>query len=162
MPIFKNVRIKMANGKTRLQRAQVLKSGKLKFVKNLSSSSSRKRSTSSKRKNTPAKRSANRRKVSKTGKSKMLRTVGLVGAAEDIAWGFVGFNVLGKTVGALPMTRVIQGVAGHALDRRGKRRLVDGVLDLVTIWLSTGSLLGNGFGGGGAGVRSALSKITFL
>jgi len=34
MPKFKNVRIKMANGKTRLQRAKVLASGKLKFVKN--------------------------------------------------------------------------------------------------------------------------------
>jgi len=31
---FKNIRIKMANGKSRLQRAQVLRSGKLKFVKN--------------------------------------------------------------------------------------------------------------------------------
>jgi len=34
MPKFKNIRIKMANGKTRLQRAKVLASGKLKFVKN--------------------------------------------------------------------------------------------------------------------------------
>jgi len=34
MPRFKNIRIKMANGKSRLQRAQVLASGKLKFVKN--------------------------------------------------------------------------------------------------------------------------------
>jgi len=34
MPRFKNVRIKMANGKSRLQRAQILRSGKLKFVKN--------------------------------------------------------------------------------------------------------------------------------
>jgi len=34
MPKFKNVRIKMANGKSRLQRARVLASGKLRFVKN--------------------------------------------------------------------------------------------------------------------------------
>jgi len=34
MPKFKNVRIKMANGRTRLQRARVLASGKLRFVKN--------------------------------------------------------------------------------------------------------------------------------
>jgi len=34
MPRFKNVRIKMANGRHRLQRAQILASGKLKFVKN--------------------------------------------------------------------------------------------------------------------------------
>jgi len=31
---FKNIRIKMANGKSRIQRAKVLASGKLKFVKN--------------------------------------------------------------------------------------------------------------------------------
>jgi len=34
MPKFKNIRIKMANGKTRLQKARVLASGKLRFVKN--------------------------------------------------------------------------------------------------------------------------------
>jgi len=34
MPRFKNIRIKMANGKSRIQRAQILRSGKLKFVKN--------------------------------------------------------------------------------------------------------------------------------
>jgi len=34
--VFKFIRIKMANGKTRLQKAKVLASGKLKFVKNTS------------------------------------------------------------------------------------------------------------------------------
>ncbi len=42
---FKNIRIRMKNGKTRLQRVKVLKSGKFKFVKNLT-----KGKTSSKRK----------------------------------------------------------------------------------------------------------------
>jgi len=32
---FRNIRVKMANGKSRIQRAQVLASGKLKFVKNI-------------------------------------------------------------------------------------------------------------------------------
>jgi len=32
--VFRNIRIKMANGKTRIQKAKVLASGKLKFVKN--------------------------------------------------------------------------------------------------------------------------------
>ena len=35
MPRFKNIRVKMANGKSRTQRAMVLASGKLKFVKNI-------------------------------------------------------------------------------------------------------------------------------
>jgi len=34
MPKFKNIRVKMANGRTRIQRARVLASGKLRFVKN--------------------------------------------------------------------------------------------------------------------------------
>jgi len=34
MPRFRNIRVKMANGRSRIQRAQVLASGKLKFVKN--------------------------------------------------------------------------------------------------------------------------------
>jgi len=32
--VFRNIRIKMANGKFRIQKAKVLASGKLKFVKN--------------------------------------------------------------------------------------------------------------------------------
>ena len=105
-----------------------MKSGKLKFVKNLTTS----------RKSNPKKRSASKRSVTNTGnnKSKMFRTISATGALEDIAWGFVGFNVLGQSVAALPLIRTIQGVQGHVLDRRGTRRLVDGVLDLITIWVS--------------------------
>lgn len=130
MPTFKNIRIPMRNGKTRLQRVQVLKSGKLKFVKNLTTS----------RKSNPKKRSASTRSVRKTAnKGKMFRTISATGALEDIAWGFVGFNILGQSVAALPMVRTIQGIQGHVLDRRGKRRLVDGILDLITIWVSRAS-----------------------
>jgi len=35
MPRFRNIRVKMQNGKSRIQRAMVLRSGKLKFVKNV-------------------------------------------------------------------------------------------------------------------------------
>jgi hypothetical protein len=38
---FRNIRVRMKGGKTRIQRAKVLASGKLKFVKNLSRSRSR-------------------------------------------------------------------------------------------------------------------------
>jgi len=58
MPKFKNVRIKMANGKSRLQRAQVLASGKLKFVKNKARSAGR----SVKRRASTTKRRVTRRK----------------------------------------------------------------------------------------------------
>jgi len=53
MPTFKNIRVKMRGGKSRLQRVQVLASGKYKFVKNLTKGKKRAtkstRSSSSKR-----------------------------------------------------------------------------------------------------------------
>jgi len=48
MPTYKNIRIKKRGGGTRLQRVQVLASGKYKFVKNLSKSSTSKTKTKKK------------------------------------------------------------------------------------------------------------------
>ncbi len=50
MPTFKNITIRMKNGKTRKQRVQVLKSGKFKFVKNLKKGSSSKNKSKNKSK----------------------------------------------------------------------------------------------------------------
>jgi len=61
MPKFRNIRVKMANGKSRIQRAQVLASGKLKFVKNKARSAGR----SIKRRASTAKRRVTRRKASR-------------------------------------------------------------------------------------------------
>lgn len=157
------VRIKTGKGgKTRLQRVRVNAKGQWKFLKNIITRATpkQKRAKSSARR---AKRGNPSRSVNRTAKSKMLRTMSLEGGVEDIAWGFIGFTVLGKTATALPMTRAVQGLAGHALDRRGKARLVPAILDLITLWLAGG--FGNGrkgFGGGGAGVRRQLAKISFL
>jgi len=123
MPTYKNIRIKMKNGKTRLQRVQVLASGKYRFVKNLV-----------KGKSTPTKkRSAS--KVSSVGnKGKMFRTLGTKGALEDFAWGFGGLTLMG--VGnpvALPAIRLVQGVQGHVFNRTGKGRLVYALIDLVDL-----------------------------
>lgn len=59
MPKFKNIRVKMANGKSRIQRAQVLKSGKLKFVKNIG----RKTKSGAKRAGKAVKRHITKRKT---------------------------------------------------------------------------------------------------
>jgi len=124
MPTYKNIRIKMKNGKTRLQRVQVLASGKYKFVKNLATavkSKAKSRSTS--------------KKVSNVGnKGKMFRTLGTKGALEDFAWGFGGLTLMG--VGnpvALPAIRLVQGVQGHVFNRTGKGRLVYALIDLVDL-----------------------------
>ncbi len=158
MPTFKNIRIKMKNGKTRLQRVQVLASGKYKFVKNTKSRSSktsrpRKASKSLKR------RSSKSRNVRKTGKGKMFRNIGAVGAAEDVAWGFMGFQLLGRTPAALPMTRTIQGITGYVLNRRGKARAIYGVLDLISLWLSGGMGTTRVMGGPGGIVQQFSSAL---
>ena len=133
---FKNIRVPVGKtGKTRLQRVQVLKSGKFKFVKNLKKGSGSQRSKT--------KRSSSKRtgKVRNTAKGMLFRTVSGVGALEDVGVGFIGFTVLGKTPAALPITRTLQGLAAHAMDRRGKRHAVQGIIDLLTLWLA------GGFGG---------------
>ncbi|MBA7531859.1 hypothetical protein ES705_24083 [subsurface metagenome] len=63
MATFKNIRIKMKGGKTRLQRVKVFKSGKYRFVKNLGSKA--KKSTPKSVKSTVTKRRKNKMAKSK-------------------------------------------------------------------------------------------------
>ncbi|MBA7637893.1 hypothetical protein ES703_45542 [subsurface metagenome] len=115
----------MKNGKTRMQRVQVLASGKYKFVKNLAKGS--KATTKSGRKTSP-------RKTSNMGKGKMFRTLGTTGALEDFAWGFGGLALMGaNNPVALPAVRLVQGVQGHVFNRVGKGRLVYALIDLADL-----------------------------
>jgi len=128
MPTYKNIRISMKNGKTRLQRVRVLASGKYKFVKNLATKGKK---TSLKQ----TKRSASS-KVSNVGKNsgKMFRTLGAKGALEDFAWGFGGLALMGASNPvALPAIRLVQGVQGHVFGRTGKGRLVYALIDLADL-----------------------------
>ncbi len=130
MATYKNIRIPKRGGGSRLQRVQVLASGKYKFVKNLKKSASK-----------------TKKKVRKMAKKKNYRSrakgvigkYGMTGLAEDAAIGYFGSQVLmgmGYPLeSALPMTRVIQGIAGKALNRRGKGRLEHGVIDLIDVYL---------------------------
>jgi len=64
---------------------------------------------------------------------------GMIGIAEDTAIGYLGSQVL-MSMGyplesALPMTRVVQGLAGKTLNRRGKGRLEHGIIDLLDVYL---------------------------
>ncbi|GAH98209.1 unnamed protein product [marine sediment metagenome] len=126
MPTFKNIRIKMKNGKTRLQRVQVLASGKYKFVKNI---------VKGKGKTTSKGKSRSASKVSNVGnKGKMFRILGTKGALEDFAWGFGGLTLMGvDNPVALPAIRLVQGVQGHVFNRTGKGRLVYALIDLVDL-----------------------------
>jgi len=136
MATYKTIRVKMKNGKTRSQRVQVLANGKYKFVKNTSRKSSTKRKTPSRRRKTTV---AKRKKSYSSRAKGVIGKYGMVGIAEDAAIGYVGSQVL-MGMGypletALPMTRVVQGVAGKALNRRGKGRLEHGVIDLIDVYL---------------------------
>jgi len=73
---FKNIKIKKKGGGTRMQRVQVLKSGKFKFVKNTKKGGGKK---STKRKSTTRKKSTTKKKTTKkrtTTKSKGSGNVG--------------------------------------------------------------------------------------
>jgi len=59
MPTYKNIRIKKRGGGTRLQRVQVLASGKYKFVKNLTKSSNK---STTKKKKSGSKSMANKKR----------------------------------------------------------------------------------------------------
>ena len=132
MPTFKNIRIKMRGGKTRLQRVQVLASGKYKFVKNIAP-----RGKTSKKVKTVKSRSRSASSKGKNmgkGNSKMFRTLGVTGAVEDFAWGFGGLILMGaNNPVALPAVRLVQGVQGHVFNRVGKGRMVYALIDLADL-----------------------------
>lgn len=130
MPTFKNIRIKKRGGGTRLQRVQVLASGKYKFVKNLGSKAKK-----SVKKAKTRKRSASKKgKSMAKGNSKMFRTLGAKGAIEDFAWGFGGLTLMGvDNPVALPAVRLVQGIQGQVFNRTGKGRLVYALIDLADL-----------------------------
>ncbi|GAI64187.1 unnamed protein product [marine sediment metagenome] len=77
---------------------------------------------------------------------KLLGNYGASGLLEDAAIGYFGTQVVMQMgypmESAMPMTRVIQGAAGHALGRRGKGRLAYAVIDLIDVYLiKQGALL---------------------
>ena len=137
MPTYKNIRIRMKNGKTRLQRVQVLASGKYRFVKNVASRARKAVSKARKPKRRVTRSSGkSRRKTTVAKKGSFFGNLSGVGMVEDAAWGYFGLKLLGNTSSSLPTVRVIQGVAGHALGRRGKGRLVYGLIDLLDVYLA--------------------------
>jgi len=75
----------------------------------------------------------------------------------DAGWGLAGLTLLGKNnPGALPVTRIIQGLAANTVfpNMGGKRRLIYGILDYLDLWLAGGS----GFQGGN-GTQASLHQI---
>mgnify|MGYP001406814875 FL=1 len=137
MPTYKNITIPKRGGGTRKQRVQVLASGKYKFVKNLKKKARKAVSKARKPKRRVTRSSGrSRRKTTVAKKGSFFGNLSGVGMVEDAAWGYFGLKLLGNTSSSLPTVRVIQGVAGHALGRRGKGRLVYGLIDLLDVYLA--------------------------
>jgi len=72
--------------------------------------------------------------------------MGIKSIAMDVAWGWGGYNLLGKTPLALPTARIAQGVAAHAFGLPGKRRLIYGLLDYLSVYMSPRNGNGNMLG----------------
>ena len=132
MPTYKNIRVPKRGGGTRLQRVQVLASGKYKFVKNLKKSGKKKSNPKNYRKK--AKR-VGKKAVRRVAKGKFFKNMSLVGFAEDLAWGYGGMYIFGADASGLATARLVQGIQGHALNRRGKARLMFAIADLIDLWL---------------------------
>jgi len=79
--VIRNIRIKMANGKTRIQKALVLRSGKLKFIKNTSKAVHRhaKRAAKGAHKRIKSRKSSKRRSAPKRNNSKRSTNRSVVG-----------------------------------------------------------------------------------
>jgi hypothetical protein len=95
------------------------------------------------RKKTKAITRTRKRNVRKTAKRKngISFTSGMKaqGLLLDAGWGLVGLSLLGRNnPGALPVTRIIQGLAANTVfpNMGGKRRLVYGLLDYLDLWLA--------------------------
>ena len=132
-PGVHNVRIKGQG----MRRVRVNAKGQWKFLKSKKKKSSNPSRKKSKKRNPSKKRTYRRsaKKVYKTAKGKFFKNLGMVGFAEDLAWGYVGMSLLGANASGLATARVIQGIQGHALGRRGKQRLIYGLIDLIDLWL---------------------------
>jgi len=79
----------------------------------------------------------------------------------DAGWGLVGLTLLGKNnPGALPVTRIIQGLAANTVfpNMGGKRRLVYGLLDYLDLWLARG-VGGQGVSLGGGAQRGSIQNL---
>lgn len=96
-------------------------------------------------------------------KPKLFRTISGIGALEDLGVGLAGgilFRTMGFGANAVPATRIVQGIAGVGMDRRGKRHLVQGTIDFVDNWLL--DVLGHGVGSSLSGPPSINGLIAPL
>lgn len=108
---FKQIRVKMRGGKSRLQRVQVLASGKYKFVKNLTKSKSRPRARHNPKRKTVRRMARRKRRRSKRSFTIPLApTLAIAGQfvrAGESGWSVVDHLMAGNINGAISDARGI-------------------------------------------------------
>jgi len=165
--VFRNIRIKMANGKTRIQKAKVLASGKLKFVKNTARSVKRhaKRGASHvkhriKRRKSSKSRAPVRRNNSKRSTNRSVVGLGFLKKLPIISSPiakkiFIAAGAVSIIVSVLGLISPRAANAANSTVGRGVIGLatgdVVGAISNVAIPLIQGGGLSNLFGGGNGG-----------
>jgi len=173
VPKFKFIRIKMANGKTRLQKARVLASGKLRFVKNKTRTVHRhvkragrhvKRRVSRRRtsRSRAPVRSNNRKRSTKKSvvgrnflkkipliNSPIVRKVFIAAGAVSIIVSVL--SIISPRAAAAANSTIGRGVIGLATGD------IVGAVSNVAIPLLQGGALGGGGNGGGGGANSGFA-----
>jgi len=165
--VIRNIRIKMANGKTRIQKAKVLASGKLKFIKNTArkarsgakrasrkvrkiGSTVRRRRSAPKRKSNNSKRSGSKRVVGRN----FLKKIPLINNP-TVRKVFIAAGAVSIIVSVLGLLSPRAAAAANSVPGRAVIGLatgdVIGAVSNVAIPLLQGGGLGNLIGGGNGG-----------
>jgi len=170
--VFRNIRIKMANGRFRIQKAKVLASGKLKFVKNKARTVHRhvKRGAThvkrrvTKRKSTksraPVRRSNSKRSNNKGVVGGFLKKIPLINSP-IVRKIFIAAGAVSIIVSVLSIISPRAAAAANSTVGRGVIGLatgdVVGAASNVIIPLIQGGALGGGGGGGNGGANSGFA-----
>jgi len=172
MPKFRNIRVKMANGKSRIQRAQVLASGKLKFVKNkarsvkrrVKSGARRVKSRVTKRRRSPSRAPVRRNSTKRSNKSvvgrNFLKKIPLINNP-TVRKVFIAAGAVSLIVSVLSLISPRAAAAANSTVGRGVIGLatgdVVGAVANVALPLIQGGGLNLGGGGGNGGNTSGFA-----
>jgi len=137
---FRNIRIRKRGGGFRTQKARVLRSGKLKFVKN--TSRSHKRSTSNKsfkristtrrRSNKVAKKHRSKKSMGKVGKTISMGVgAGLSGVANSL-FGMVGLTGIPDDVASIAVGTLVETQTKGVVKHVGRGMQVAGIAQLTS------------------------------
>jgi len=151
--VIKIISIKKRGGGTRKQRVEVLKSGKFKFLKNITKSTPKKRSKSSpKKRKTSPKRKVNKQKGSrKTVAAKKKGILDNIPIIKNPTFKKAALGVGTATLGATVLGLIAPSIAANPIVKPVLALAGGGVPGVIAQVLAQGGLQGIGLGGNGGG-----------